>query len=78
MTDSDIKEPKAKRTVGRPRLLGDMYNDNTLDRKKYYLENKEKINNRGKIKIPCPICQRITRTDNMTNHQRTDRCKKYI
>lgn len=64
------------RKPGRPRKLEQMYVDGELDRRAYYLNNRDRIKERISKKIVCDVCGSSIRYDNLTQHKRTNICKK--
>jgi hypothetical protein len=70
-----IKE-KSGRGRGRPKKLDKYYKDNEFDNKQYYQDNKERIKDRMSTKIKCDSCHKMIRRDHLTNHKRTNLCKK--
>ena len=62
---------------GRPKTLTDLYDtDGVFDRKNYYIKNKETIKARISKKVNCELCGTSIRYDHLTQHKRTNICKK--
>jgi len=70
-----IKE-KSDRGRGRPKKLDKYYKDGEFDNKQYYQDNKERIKDRMSTKLKCDSCHKMIRRDHLTNHKRTNLCKK--
>lgn len=52
--------------------------DKTKIRNKLYKDtHKEKLEERGKFRVPCDICGKIGRKDKITRHKKTNYCKNY-
>lgn len=44
---------------------------------KYYEANKEKLRQKAKAKVSCPLCDRIVSKASLNSHLKTNLCSKY-
>jgi len=45
--------------------------------KEYYIDNKEQIKEKRKVKVKCELCECLLRKDSLKRHQETIKCKKF-